>query len=878
MFGWNRRLFVYAPPLYLPRGVTVAGPAPGFGERWALPLFLLLLTFFLTLGARMLELPYWQNPAYMLGREFLLGTHDAYHWIAGAEGFEFGAGHPMSELARIAANITGMSPANVGFWLPPIMGALLASAVFLWAWALGHPFAGVAAGVTTSLSPGFFARTLLGFYDTDLVVLLFFVLLGLVPAIWLHPWLTSPLEGLAALWRKKSVPGGDGRASGAPEKEAAAAGCRAGAESGRFFPTLLYGHNNPRPMQLCLLPHEMQRSMLCWPWLLALMVSGLMGHGMQAWHSMFPYLVRFSALLLPVLILVLGPRGGRRVLLRGALCHVLPLLLGFTGFLAAILYSSLLCLRLFRRETAGEGRLSGPLPSGRGDGGPKSGGALLAETALTHLSRLVWDDRSLLLLWPATLLFVFDGGVFSLMVASFNSYVRRGGDTAAMTAAADPLIFPSVAESIIETQIISLSELLIYFYPHEIITFLCFLAFAHRLLATPVLVWFVPALLLSFFSLKMGGRMTMFGPAGLLLAFCLDAGLLLEWGLRRLRFFSPRDAGSGPEKAVRPAFAREGRRTSPAGLAARTLCCLAAAVGLSWPLVTLLPDYTQGPIISREQAEGLSYLKEHSPPESIVWNWWDWGYATHHFARRHTIADGARHGGPSLYIPAAVYTTGDARFARQLIKYTASKNNDPGDVFAGLSPAGAQELMRELGDKKKPLVEAPGRQYLVVSFDLLRLGLWVTRYGSWNFERKSGSGALMSNLSQALEFNLESGVVQPKGGEPVYPASIDLFEPTGLRRASFNRPRGYHFIFNPQTSDHAQVQALLAQSALARFWLGERGYFGFTAVTNDKMVVDDVYYNTMMVQLLLCDPDDPRFSPYFRLVFDNIYCRIYEVR
>lgn len=31
----------------------------------------------------------------------LLATHDAYHWVAGAEGFEFGAGHPMSELLRI---------------------------------------------------------------------------------------------------------------------------------------------------------------------------------------------------------------------------------------------------------------------------------------------------------------------------------------------------------------------------------------------------------------------------------------------------------------------------------------------------------------------------------------------------------------------------------------------------------------------------------------------------------------------------------------------------------------------------------------------------------------------------------------------------------
>ena len=60
-----------------------------------------------------------------------------------------------------------------------------------------------------------------------------------------------------------------------------------------------------------------------------------------------------------------------------------------------------------------------------------------------------------------------------------------------------------------------------------------------------------------------------------------------------------------------------------------------------------------------------------TPKDAMVWLWWDWGYAAHHFSRRATIADGAQHGGPSLYLPAAVFATDNPRFARQLIRFTS---------------------------------------------------------------------------------------------------------------------------------------------------------------------------------------------------------------
>lgn len=161
---------------------------------WTRPLALAFVVYALSFGMRMLEYPAWQNPEYMLDGEYLLATHDAYHWIAGAEGFEFGAGHPMSELVRLAAAFTGTTPAAVGFWLPPVMASLVAVGVFGWAAALGGVEAGVCAGVLASLAPGFLARTLLGYCDTDLVTLLFPLLMGLGPAFWMARFMFTPLQ------------------------------------------------------------------------------------------------------------------------------------------------------------------------------------------------------------------------------------------------------------------------------------------------------------------------------------------------------------------------------------------------------------------------------------------------------------------------------------------------------------------------------------------------------------------------------------------------------------------------------------------------------------------------------------------------------------
>jgi dolichyl-diphosphooligosaccharide--protein glycosyltransferase len=806
--------------LLFPRGTCFRRPASGAPCNGRATLLCFCLTLILAACARLTELPFWDNEFFRLDGEYLLATHDAYHWIAGAEGFEFGAGHPMSEAARMISALIGLSPALTGFYLPVFMSALTGLGVFLWCAGFGRPWAGLCAGVLTSLTPGFCARTLLGFYDTDLVILFFAVMLGLVPALGLAPYLKSPLEALCPSLAAK----------------AEEAGCGPDRDTG----TLLDA-----------------------PVLALFALSGLGGYMTQEWHSIFPYLTRFSVLMLPCAIFALGPPGGRKPLLAGGLCHALPLLVGLPGFFCAVLCAAALTVARRDRECRK------PSPDGFRNTAERAGGTLRAWTGKAGAFFL--DGRTLFALWTLLCVGAADAAVLQNMARSFMAYTQRGGDVSPLSPVDGPLVFPSVSQSIIEVQTIGVHEMLLYVYPFELPVLVGAGLFFLRVLTVPAMLWLLPLFVLHLLSLRMGARMTMFGAPVIMITLCLEAGRLIEFAAaafarRSVRF---------PFLARAPVRDATGERPAQAlSLPVRAAGCLLCVAVFSWPLIRHVPDYSQGPIISREQAEGLTFLRFNSPEDAMVWNWWDWGYATHHFARRRCIADGARHGGPSLYLPAAVYTTEDPRFARQIIKYTALKGDVPGNVFADLSAAGAQQLMRDLGNRSRPLIQAPGMQYLVVGFDLLHLGLWVTRYGSWNFENKTAPGALMNNLTPALKYNVDRGIVLSEESGPIYASTMTVFDGNSVERFDFNRYGAYHFIFSTRGTENKDGGNL---PFMRRFWQRLRGPDIFSGPAGNKLVMDDVFYHTMMVQLLIRPPDDPEIAPYFKLVFDNIYTRIYQV-
>ena len=749
-------------------GVGPSGARQDAPRYWLRGLFWGLLTLGLAFGLRMMEWPCWQNPEYRLGSEWLLATHDAYHWVAAAEGFGRGVGHPMAEMLRLMAQALHTYPAAVAFWFPAVLASLVAVIVFAWVWALGSMEAGVAAGLITSLAPGFLARTLLGYYDTDLVTLFFPLLMTLAPACWAMRYMLLPRMILRRL--------------------ALGSGLKAAQR--------LWGERGADEAHL-----ERLGNPLRWQWVLLLGASGVISWWTQEWHSVFPYLIRYNVVLLALMALVMAPRGRRGILLLGGLAYALPTLGGPAGFGFSLIL-------LLAGSKAGRG--------------------------LRHLlcRPLV---LALFLLGAAVLL--VQGEILATLINHANAYLKHSGDVRS-TGEGMSLVYPSVAQSIIEVQDLSFAALFPYFHPWMEAAIVGLAGFVLVLFRRPGALFLLPLAALGLLSTKLGGRMVMFGAPVVAVGLTLP----LYWLLQRLLRADLRGAVAG----------------------AATSCILLAL--LVAPFADMIQAISQGPIINRRHAEALTRARTMTPEDAKLWLWWDWGYAAHHFARRSTIADGAQHAGPSLYLPAAVFATDNARFARQLIRYTAKMGNEPGNVFEGLDGRAAQALMDKLRSPETPLVEAKGRLFVVVSFEMLRLGFWISNFGNWNFVTRQGEGGALSIVPQALAYRLDTGEVRLEGStSTIYPSSISVFEETGVTRRNYVQE---WFDAHPKATPEEQKE----------FLSGRRNVnFLFNRVTDEKLAVDQGLYNSLMVQLLVGDPQDPRFSPYFKLVYDNVFARIYEV-
>ncbi len=749
-------------------GVGASGARQDAPHYWLRGLFWGLLTLGLAFGLRMMEWPCWQNPEYRLGSEWLLATHDAYHWVAAAEGFGLGVGHPMAEMLRLMAQTLHTYPAAVAFWFPAVLASLVAVIVFAWVWALGSMEAGVAAGLITSLAPGFLARTLLGYYDTDLVTLFFPLLMTLAPACWAMRYMLLPRMILRRL--------------------ALGSGLKAAQR--------LWGERGADEAHL-----ERLGNPLRWQWVLLLGASGVISWWTQEWHSVFPYLIRYNVVLLALMALIMAPRGRRGILLLGGLAYALPTLGGPAGFGFSLIL-------LLAGNKAGRG-----------------------------LRHLLCRPLVLVLLWLGAAALLVQGEILTTLINHANAYLKHSGDVRS-TGEGMSLVYPSVAQSIIEVQDLSFAALFPYFHPWMEAAVVGLAGFVLVLFRRPGALFLLPLAALGLLSTKLGGRMVMFGAPVVAVGLTLP----LYWLLQRLL--------------------RADLRGAVAGVA--TSCILLAL--LVAPFADMIQAISQGPIINRRHAEALTRARTMTPEDAKLWLWWDWGYAAHHFARRSTIADGAQHAGPSLYLPAAVFATDNARFARQLIRYTAKMGNEPGNVFEDLDGRAAQALMDKLRSPETPLVEAKGRLFVVVSFEMLRLGFWISNFGNWNFVTRQGEGGALSIVPQALAYRLDTGEVRLEGStSTIYPSSISVFEETGVTRRNYVQE---WFDAHPKATPEEQKE----------FLSGRRNVnFLFNRVTDEKLAGGQGLYNWLMFQLRFGDPHDPRFSPYFKLVYDNVFARIYEV-
>ena len=710
-------------------------------SRVILCIGIFLITYALTLGLRLYEVPAWGNPALSIQGEKLLATHDAYYWLAGAKDF---SRSPDAALARITGwvhSITGMQYGNLAFWLPVFVAPLAVIPLILLGrhWRLEE--GALTAGVLTAGCLGFVLRTRLGFYDTDILALFFPLLVYVLLIMLFTPWLRSG-------W--------------------------------------LQGKDEIKELR----PDNRMR------FLLQSVGAGLIGMAYMWFYPNAGAVLLTSLGALVLCILVLAPSWRQTGWLVIGLLMFLGLSLG--GPVSWLGVAALFWI--LQRKVEWLSTVKG------------------LKWALIALGCIVVIDANILgMIWS---------GVMKVLgyAKIFSADIREEGD----------LNLPAVVQSIREAQNIDWGGIIYRVAGHWAFFAAGLLGLGYVLYAYPLSLVFVPLLGMSLFSFALGNRFTMYGGAvlGLGLGFGLSL-LLLRLHIRK---------------------------------SLRVVVQLALCLVVLLPTLEVASGLSPAPILPKPYAQTFMELKEKTPDNARLWPWWDYGYAGQYYAERITFGDGGKHRGDILYPAAKVHMTESPRQARQMMQYitvaqqeefaansTKYKNMNEfwkpylADPVAGLEdmgPEGAKEFVRSLADKEYKWPNDLPPQYLVLSWENLRLAYWISFYGSWDLVSGQADPGRIQQVRGEVNFDLDKGHMELEGG------TVEL---SGMDVVDHEDPK--HFTWDSDTG----IYALLNR------------------ITSELYLMDEKIYNSMMVQMLIRNPS--RFEANFELTVDNYpWNRAYRLR
>jgi dolichyl-diphosphooligosaccharide--protein glycosyltransferase len=724
---------------------------PDMAKDWKWLLAIAAIGYCCALGLRVMDAKEWLAPALMAGDEVIMSTHDAYGWLAGAKGVNAFAPYGMSWLARALAALFGAPLWKIAFWTPAFLGSLTAIVCTLWGWLLAGRRGALATACLGAVTPGFFFRSRLGYYDSDVFTLLMPLLIGFFLAHLLsfcctRAWLASPEER---------------------------------AEGGRI-PSWL-------------------------PWL-------ALGYGLVARFAHFAHddIQPMGVMLfwLALVVAAITARPGMR--LKALQLLVIYALAGYAGF------------RLHGISVV----QSALLPSNMAGIAAAAGLAYLVRRGPQRLRPALehpWVWLAALLVLAAFCDLLSPLGPFWVKAMSYFKPMTDAGTAAGTQAAASGPVYPGITQSIREAK--NVANWATFFAGISMSPWVggvSLLGVGAIFIIRPAMVFLLPLAAIGLSSLFMGVRFAMFGGP----VFTLGLGVGAHWLAKALLHRT----GAGTRSLV-------------------AVQAVIAAIGLI-VYAGIYSAYAPTPVLAPQHALALKHLKTIAPKGTGVWTWWDFGYATQYYAERMTPTDGGKHTGRDIYPTALALTTPSFRQAAQVILLSAGQGGDPARRWDKMAAKDVRLELESLAAGDVPM-QKPATQYLVVSWDNMNLLHWIDFYGTWDVATGSGTHAKTQVVDQAFRVDTARGGMVMNGpmgmSAPIPLSSLDRLTTEGARRLNFPaNPGGPHLIVND--------------------------------VNKKVMLLDDLAYDSMAVQLLIGDPARPELTRYFKLVHEGFpLVRIYEV-
>lgn len=424
---------------------------------------------------------------------------------------------------------------------------------------------------------------------------------------------------------------------------------------------------------------------------------------------------------------------------------------------------------------------------------------------------------------------VFIGNFWEIVQALiYRLYLYTKVGTPDMVSNATGLKLPDIAQSVREAQNLEWGMIGPRMGGNWVVFVLGLLGFGLAGWRKPALLVFLPFLALGVASVKLGNRFAMYGTVG------VGVGL-----------------GLGLSEFMHMLKQSQGRRW----IVQLSMACVAL-----WPSADFMQQVGPVPVLPQAYAQTFVDLKSRTEPDALLWQWWDYGYAGQYYAERATLGDGSRHDGWILYPLAKVHSTDSPRQARQMMQYfgqvvleDGSRNTtdrraallagDPLARLRDMDAGAAQKFVADLATAENS-ISATVPNYLVVSWENLRLAGWIGYYGNWDIVTGTSSPGKMQQIQGEIRVDSGNGTLV-LNGKPISIDSLDIIEEKGTRRFEWPNGSGSHVLINQMSR-----QVFLA---------------------------DDRMYRSMMVQMLIAPPE--KFADDFTLIVDRYpWVRAYKVK
>ena len=679
--------------------------------------------FLFSAGMRLMEYPRWDQSGFKVDGEWLLATHDAYFWVAGAEGVNpIAEPMPMAVLLDVASRIFPIPHANLAFWASILLAALVAIPLALWCYFLGAPYAALIVPILGALAPAFYNRTRLGFYDTDWATLFFPLLISWLLAVWIQTRLRGP-ESV-----DRSDPG--------DKKE-------------RIIPAILI---------------VLTAVALPWHTSIGLFILALLG-------------------LAATLLVVLGVPETRSASFLTLLAIALVVGAGWIGAVVGLMLVWWM-------------------------------GRFPARFCHPWSTRIIGVGLFVML---AVILGIQFQEYLSMAIPAYAGKLFADGGS---QASGSVLVFPDLAASVRETQKVNLGFALEGMAFHPLLGAAGVLGYLVLLWKKPAAVFLLPLLLLGMGSVRLGIRFTMFATPVILLGLLVP----LDWM-----------AAQAGER-----YAWDKRLRAAVSLMT-VLVLIPVMVQFNWRI----PVET---VVGKAHARALTTLGEIADPAGTIWTWWDYGYASQHFAELETFADGRRNTGDYLYSLGTVLGADTLDRSAEFIRFAVRQNYEPWDVWNTWSEAELEAWLDGLGRGETQSESLPAAQYLIVQWEGIPALVWIQYYGSWDFETHEGQRSRVSKVMRPLELDLETGVFRFDGDQILHAVTVDILDESVEQHYDYPaNAGGPHLLLNN--------------------------------TTGEVMLLDETAYRSTFIQLLILPADQlENVSPFRLLIDDQPLVRVFELR